>query len=257
METKGGHQCVIVFGAGRGIGLQLVKSLMSDSRDTKIFAQYRDPDRAKALLDFSAEHPDFVEPVNFDPGSEEALQSWTESLQGRDIQPVAVYSTIGFLHSEAIQPEKSSRDLSSNQLQKYFQGNCVVNALIAKHCKKLFSRKLPAVFAVVSGRVGSIDDNVMGGWYGYRMAKAALNMMLKNFSIELKNSRFPVQVFSLHPGTVDTELSSPFSKNVKHSIFSAEESVGQMLNAVQQSLADHPDPTPLRFIAYDGEVLKF
>lgn len=252
------HQAThIVFGAGRGIGLQFVKSLLLKDSKAKVIAQFREPERAQELLGLAEEHKERLSVVRLDPGDESHLEAWTAELKSAGIEASQVFSTIGFLHNENIQPEKSSRELSSEQLHAYFQGNCVVNALIAKHCKKLFSRKSPAVFAVVSGRVGSIDDNVMGGWYGYRMAKAALNMMLKNYSIELKNSRFPVQVFSLHPGTVDTELSAPFSKSVKHQIFSSEESVEQMLKAIDQSLEQQPNPTPLRFIAYNNEVLQF
>ncbi|CAH1259165.1 Hypp2183 [Branchiostoma lanceolatum] len=69
-----------------------------------------------------------------------------------------------------------------------------------------------AVMANISAKVGSITDNGLGGWYSYRMSKCALNMATKNLSIELGRGRNKVICVSLHPGTVDTELSRPYHK---------------------------------------------
>ena len=57
-------------------------------------------------------------------------------------------------------------------------------------------------------RVGSIGDNRLGGWHGYRAAKAALNMLVRNFAIELRRSHPLAVVVGLHPGTVDTPIVS-------------------------------------------------
>ena len=72
----------------------------------------------------------------------------------------------------------------------------------------------PAVFATISARVGSISDNQLGGWYSYRMSKAALNMGMKNLSIEWGRSLKDVCVVVMQPGTVNTQLSAPFQGNV-------------------------------------------
>jgi NAD(P)-dependent dehydrogenase (short-subunit alcohol dehydrogenase family) len=61
--------------------------------------------------------------------------------------------------------------------------------------------------------VGSIGDNALGGWYGYRASKAALNQMVKTASIELARRHESVCCVALHPGTVDTALSEPFAKS--------------------------------------------
>ena len=71
-----------------------------------------------------------------------------------------------------------------------------------------------SVFAFLSAKVGSITDNKLGGWASYRSSKAALNMLIKTASIEIKRSLPNCIVASLHPGTVDTNLSKPFQKNV-------------------------------------------
>ena len=61
-----------------------------------------------------------------------------------------------------------------------------------------------AVAATLSAMVGSISDNQLGGWYSYRMSKAALNMGLRNAAIEFgRRSNGPVGV-AIHPGTTFT-----------------------------------------------------
>lgn len=69
------------------------------------------------------------------------------------------------------------------------------------------------MFATLSARVGSIGDNQLGGWYGYRASKAALNQLLRTASVEIRRRRPAAICVALHPGTVDTDLSSPFSKD--------------------------------------------
>ena len=68
------------------------------------------------------------------------------------------------------------------------------------------------MLGVLSARVGSIGDNRLGGWHGYRASKAALNQIVRTAAIELKRHRPETLCVALHPGTVDTGLSSPFSK---------------------------------------------
>ena len=65
-----------------------------------------------------------------------------------------------------------------------------------------------------SARVGSIEDNRLGGWYSYRASKAALNMMLKSTAIEFARRSKNIKLIAFHPGTTDTTLSEPFQKNV-------------------------------------------
>ena len=60
--------------------------------------------------------------------------------------------------------------------------------------------------------MGSIGDNHLGGWYAYRASKAALNQLVRTAAIELKRRRPSALCVALHPGTVRTALSSPFSK---------------------------------------------
>lgn len=243
-----------VFGAGRGIGLALVKELVQRNPRIKIVAQYREASRANELLSLAQEFSQ-LEAVALDPSNEGELQNLVNRLKEEEFSPSLIFSTIGFLHSNSIQPEKSSRDLNANQLREYFQVNSTTNMLLLKHLKALLSRKEPSWIGVLNGRVSSIEDNVMGGWYGYRMSKASLNMGLKCFAIELKNSRFPVQVFSLHPGTVATTLSEPFRKNIKHDVFEPSFAANILINSMEAG--PQMSEQNIVHMAYDGEILTW
>jgi NAD(P)-dependent dehydrogenase (short-subunit alcohol dehydrogenase family) len=85
----------------------------------------------------------------------------------------------------------------------------------------------------LSARVGSIGDNRLGGWYGYRASKAALNMIVKSLAIELVRTRPQAICVTLHPGTVDTRLSEPFQRGVaSESLFSPATAAENLLTVV-------------------------
>ena len=107
-----------------------------------------------------------------------------------------------------------------------------------------------AVFAAVSARAGSNSDNVMGGWYAYRAAKAALNMTLKNASIEIGRRYKHAVVVGLYPGTVDSDLSKPFQRGVPEGkLFTPEFSVEMMLGVVDDLTPEHSG----KCFDWDGE----
>ena len=88
-------------------------------------------------------------------------------------------------------------------------------------------------FWALSAMVGSIGDNRLGGWYAYRASKAALNQFLRCVSIELGRRVPAAIVTALHPGTVDTALSSPFQAGVPDKqLFTADHSAARLLEVV-------------------------
>ncbi len=125
-----------------------------------------------------------------------------------------VFVTTGLLHDALQRPERSWRDLDRASLEKIFLVNVIAPALVAKHVLPRLPRDRRAVFAVLGARVGSIADNRTGGWHGYRAAKAALVMLIKTLSIELRRTHPQAICVALHPGTVDTPMSKPFQTRV-------------------------------------------
>ena len=120
-----------------------------------------------------------------------------------------IINTVGLLHSEHWRPEKKLDDLNAEQLQMLMQVNAIGPGLTIKYFSKLLD-PLGAVMATLSAKVGSIEDNRLGGWHSYRASKAALNMLIKTAAIELARTRPNTALVALHPGTVNSQLSKPF-----------------------------------------------
>jgi len=125
-----------------------------------------------------------------------------------------VFICHGILHDDQVSPEKRLEDLDAASMQHVFQINAVTPVLWLKHLLPLLKQSTICKVAVFSARVGSISDNHLGGWYSYRASKAALNMLLKSAAIEYARRAPGVKILAFHPGTTDTPLSSPYSKNV-------------------------------------------
>ena len=139
----------------------------------------------------------------------------------------------GILHEGKLMPEKSLKDLSAEKLQRLFEVNTIVPLLIAKHFLPKLSRETRSIFATLSARVGSISDNQLGGWYSYRASKAALNMIIKNIAIEISRFNKKAIIVGLHPGTVDSNLSKPFQRNVPYGkLFTPEYSTQKLLEVL-------------------------
>lgn len=120
-----------------------------------------------------------------------------------------IINTIGVLHSADWMPEKKLDDLNAEQLQLLMQMNAIGPGLTIKHFSKLLD-PANSVMATLSAKVGSIEDNRLGGWYSYRASKAALNMLIKTASIQFSRTKPNTALVALHPGTVNSRLSKPF-----------------------------------------------
>lgn len=149
------------------------------------------------------------------------------------IAPTLVIVATGLLHEGDHGPEKALRDLDPAWLARQFAVNAIGPALIAKHYIPLMP-KSGSVFAALSARVGSITDNRLGGWYGYRAAKAALNQLIRTIAIETRRTNDRAIIVGLHPGTVDTEFSKPFQGNVAPGhLFTPDRAALQLLDVIE------------------------
>ena len=206
----------IVIGASGGIGAALEEALVDEGAFDIVhgFARSRG----------GAQHLDL---------EDEASIAAAAAFVAKGPAPTLVIVATGLLHDGARGPEKSMRDLDPAWLMRNFAVNTIGPALVAKHFLPLGAKGNRAVFAALSARVGSITDNKMGGWYGYRAAKAALNMMIRSLAIEEKRRNDRSIVVALHPGTVDTNLSKPFQGNVQPGqLFDAGRAAVQLLDVI-------------------------
>jgi NAD(P)-dependent dehydrogenase (short-subunit alcohol dehydrogenase family) len=193
----------ILFGAGGGLGAALAGQLVADPAYDEVWLGARSALPAGAAK---------IRPFRFDSDDEASLAA-AAGLIGGELD--LVFVATGLLHREGLPlPEKSFRSLDPAAMAELYRANAIGPAMIAKHFLPLLPRSRRAVFAVLSARVGSIADNRLGGWHSYRAAKAALNMLVQNFAIELGRSHPQAVVAALHPGTVDTPLSRPFQRGL-------------------------------------------
>ena len=151
--------------------------------------------------------------VSLDLLSEDSISKAACCVASRNLPVNAILVATGILHTESVKPEKTWRQVNQQALDTLFRLNAIGPMLIMKHFLPLLPKTEKSVFACLSARVGSITDNELGGWYGYRASKAALNQFVKTASIELSRTRPRAICMAIHPGTVATRLSDPFSKN--------------------------------------------
>lgn len=147
-------------------------------------------------------------PGRLDLEDEASIAAAAAGIEEGALRLVIVAS--GLLHDGAMMPEKTWRDVSPDAFARSFAINATGPALAAKHFLPRMPRRGPAVYAVLSARVGSISDNAAGGWYAYRAAKAAVNQVIRCLAIEEARRRRELVIVGLQPGTVRTALSAPF-----------------------------------------------
>jgi NAD(P)-dependent dehydrogenase (short-subunit alcohol dehydrogenase family) len=192
MDATGRDDVAVVFGAGGGIGGALVAALAGDRRFAAVIGLGRGSAPRFDLLD------------------EASIAEAVRAVAARGAIRLAIDAT-GFLHDEAQMPEKSLRELDACRLARSFALNAIGPALLMKHLLPALPREGRAMFATLSARVGSIGDNRLGGWYGYRASKAALNQFVRTAAVELARRSPAAICVALHPGTVATGLSAPFA----------------------------------------------
>ncbi len=132
-------------------------------------------------------------------------------------------------------PEKKMEELNIFQMTHDFHVNACATPLFAKHLLPFFKNEFPAVFAALSARVGSIGDNKSGGWYSYRASKTALNMYIKNISIEYGRKKTSTHVVAIHPGTVDTPMTKPFASRNKYQLHQPLECYRNLIKSINSS----------------------
>lgn len=249
--TASGKQptVAVVAGATGAIGQAMVDRLRSDPGIDHIVALARSVDRLASLYANS----DRITRLPCDITDEDCLARAVAATAGHGELRLLVIAT-GMLHHPGYQPERSWRKLDAAELQRNFMINSIGPAMLAKHFLPLVPRQGRSVIAALSARVGSIGDNRLGGWYGYRASKAALNQIIRCLAIDLGRTHPEAICVALHPGTVASPLSAPFTTSLApERLFSPARAAAQ-LHAVLDSL------TPAQsggFFAWDGQPIEF
>lgn len=139
------------------------------------------------------------------------IQHW---LAINEFVPECVIQCAGLLHDREHMPEKRLNQISVDWLDKSMRVNLYSHIHLAQAVSPLIKKSAPMKWISLSALVGSISENELGGWYSYRISKAALNMFIRNLDIEWRRKSPQSVVVALHPGTTTTQLSEPFQGNV-------------------------------------------
>ena len=180
----------LVFGISGGIGGNIYNQLKR--RNFKVYGFSRATDPNNNII------------------SEKYLKDLSYKFIEQNIKIKIFINAIGFLHDNYYSPEKKLQDINLEYMKKCFEINTIPTALMIKYFCPIMIKEEKSIFASISAKVGSISDNYLGGWYSYRASKAALNQIIKTSSIEQKRLNKNLIMGSVHPGTVNTKLSSPF-----------------------------------------------
>ena len=234
-------KALIVGGCG-GIGIAIIKQLLILKPHVQIHAT------------FFRHQPHYQHPqlhwhhVNI--SLETDIAKLSTQLTSLDL----LINTVGILHTLEHQPEKSIQHFNADFFHTNIQVNTLPTLLLAKHFMAPLKASSRSYFVTVSAKVGSIEDNQLGGWISYRTSKAALNMALKTISIEWKNKLPQCCVLAFHPGTTASSLSKPFQRNVAlHKLFTPEYTAQCLLNL----LATLTPQDTGKFLSYDGNTIPW
>jgi NAD(P)-dependent dehydrogenase (short-subunit alcohol dehydrogenase family) len=240
----------LVIGASGGIGETLVKRLHESGEYGHVYAVSRT---------ITASPVEGVKYQTVDSENANLVAQYCQQLKQEGGQFSLVVCCIGALHADGvdnqqIMPEKRLEDIQQEHLSFYFTTNAILPAIWLKHVGPLLKGSEPSKLVFFSARVGSISDNNLGGWYGYRASKSALNMMIKCAQIEYQRRAKNICLVSYHPGTVATKLSSPFQSKVPAGkLFTTDYTVSQLLKIIP-SLTPESGP---HYIDWQGSVIPW
>jgi len=221
----------LVIGASGAIGGALLQRLQSDSRCAAVLGVSRQSMPGLDLL------------------SEASIAACAQALAAQGPFHLVLDAT-GALTLNERGPEKRLDELDAAHLLAALQLNAVGPGLLLKHFVPLLASGERVIWGKLSARVGSIEDNRKGGWYGYRAAKAALNMLLQTTAIEVARRKPLAVVAALQPGTVQSALSQPF---VGDNALRPEDSAGRLL-----SVLDALQPTGrAQFVDHQGQHIPW
>ena len=221
----------LVFGVSGGIGSNIYSILKSKMFEVYGFSRTTDP--------------------NNNIISEKYLKDLSIKFIEQKIKIKIFVNAIGFLHDNYYSPEKKLQDINLEYMKKSFEINTIPTALMIKYFCPLMIKEEKSIFASISAKVGSISDNYLGGWYSYRASKAALNQIIKTSSIEQKRLNKNLIMVSIHPGTVNTKLSSPFIG--KRKVQTPSEAATNIINLLETLTVEDSG----LFFDYNKNILPF
>lgn len=224
MTTKS----VLLVGGTGGIGGALLENLLADQNVGPVFAT--------SSREISSTHPKLrwlLLDYKIAGATDKVAQVLINQLANLDL----FLCTSGYLHGDDGQPEKSLSMLEKSTMDMVYRLNASGPLELLARCAPLLRAATAPRALFLSAQVGSIEDNRLGGWFSYRMAKAALNMGIRTAAIEASRWRNDAVILAVHPGTTRSALSKPFITRRKNPVSSTADTAAliyKLLRSVPQ-----------------------
>jgi NAD(P)-dependent dehydrogenase (short-subunit alcohol dehydrogenase family) len=224
----------VVTGTNRGIGLEFVKQLLA--RGEHVVAGVRRLDRAGPVRALGERAAARLRVLQCDVGNDGNVRDFATELG--DVTIDVLVNSAGVMGKMQSLEELDLADVTHTYAVDALGPLRVTRALLPKLAKTA------KVVSITSG-MGSIGDNTSGGAYGYRMAKAALNMANKSMSVDLRDRKIVCVV--VNPGWVRTDMGGMGAPTP------VEESVAKLI-----ALTDGLQPADTgKFLDYKGGTWEF
>lgn len=188
---------IVVTGANRGIGLELVRQLRE--RGDEVEACARSPKQARELQALAGAR---VRVHQLDVSDVSSVRALATSLHEAAID--IVFNVAGVYGGPKQSLRQMAEDLELRDVAETYEVNAIgslrVSVALLPHVRRGTAKKL---VHLTSG-MGSISDNTSGGYYAYRMSKAALNMMSRTLAVDLEPEG--IASYVINPGWVQTDM---------------------------------------------------
>jgi NAD(P)-dependent dehydrogenase (short-subunit alcohol dehydrogenase family) len=187
---------LFITGANRGLGLEFVRQYAIDG--WQVIASCRDPVEAKALQSLKINYAN-ISIIKLDVANFNEIHQVAESLKNVTIDLL--------INNAGIYLDRATDLINVNDWVQTFKVNSIAPVILLNAFKNHLASSELKKTVTLSSKMGSIDDNTKGGSYLYRSSKAAVNMAIKNASIDFKP--LGISVATLHPGWVQTDMGGP------------------------------------------------
>ena len=234
---------IVVTGANRGLGLEIVRQLETDKSVSKIYALCRKASDALSGLAETSQKINVV--TNIDVTQDDVVPKLQSAFATNEQHPVAIHILIQNAGAYGPPPEplesgpsdmyvsQTLDNITMDRMRYAFELNTlgplrVTKALLPNMLWTPAEETLKVI--IISSLMGSITDNDSGGHYGYRTSKAAVNMVGKNLAVDL--AKHSIAVGIVHPGYVLTGFQGKGSTEKKPGQYDVEPATRGVLEAI-------------------------
>lgn len=228
----------LITGANRGLGLEFVKQLASQG--WHVFACCRNPENAEALNSLALASAGKIEIHALHVEDCQQIKQLALALSGQQIDLL--------INNAGMYPDRASGSFGNTSTTawiKAFEVNAIAPMKMAEAFVEHVSASQMKTIVTISSKMGSVADNTSGGSYLYRSSKAAVNIITKSLSVDLRPRG--IKIALLHPGWVKTDMGGP------NALITAKESVSSMIALINRLGFQDSG----KFLAFDGAEIPW